>query len=238
MSSAETSPFMQSNTSDTKSPVMYLVYAIVVIVLIYIIYLVYNKYVAPGTWDTTEWSKCSVKCGGSGVQTRLALCSNSNCSDSTKPALTQPCGSEACWSTTDLVGGPSGSPFNFSCPENEYVNKMYLNYGSGVDQISVRCSGTKLNTATSNMYGGSGGTKGVFDFPDGIDSFYVTGGDFIGNVSPGTLGAPSFETGGAAIDQWKGTTKKMTCPPGSKVAGIYGKSDAYLNALGFNCQKS
>ncbi len=149
---------------------------------------------------------------------------------------TQPC-KEECWTKTAAVGGSGGSPYDFKCPDGQYVDKVYYRAGSGLDQIGVRCSGSKLDEATSNLYGGNGGNPGSFEFANGIDSFYVTGDSLVGNINPGTNSVVDFTKGGKASGSWSGETKQLKCSPGSKISGIYGSSGTVNDKLGFNCYK-
>lgn len=232
----EKSPFMVFGGDDEKKTSPWLTGLLVLFVLAVIVYAGSMLFTSSGTWQSSEWGACSKVCGG-GTQARTVSCVNGECDIATKPLDSQACGTEPCWSQTALVGGLNGNAYDYKCPDGQYVNKVYYRAGAGLDQIGVRCNNSTLNAATSNLYGGYGGSPGSFDVGNGIDSFYVTGNEYVGNITPGTEAAANTTQGGAADGPWAGSTTKLSCPPGSKIAGIYGKSDEFNNSLGFNCYK-
>jgi hypothetical protein len=232
----EMSPFMVVGGADESEPLipgwLWGVVVLAVLLSIYIFVLM------PGEWQTSKWSECTAVCGG-GTQTREVTCDFGNCDPAVKPDTTQTCGTEPCWSKTSAVGGAGGNPYDFKCPDGQYVNKIYYKADVGLNHIGVRCSGSKMDEATSNLYGGSGGSPGNFEFANGIDSFYVTGNKFIGNINPGTNSKVDFTKGGKAlgVERGEGQAQKLECSPGSKIAGVYGRYGSLTDKLGFNCYK-
>lgn len=61
----------------------------------------------PNPWTTTGWSACSVSCGGSGLQTRIVMCStgDNTCDPAAKPGHERVCNMEACpsWVSSDYA---------------------------------------------------------------------------------------------------------------------------------------
>jgi hypothetical protein len=148
-------------------------------------------------------------------------------------------------SDTGAVGGNMGDedlPFEFNCPTGQFVNGLYIHAGDGVDNINFSCSGSpnrdrvRTDGAGSNRgWGGTGGNATVFTLDNGMDSAWVTGGRYIGNVTPGHFTSPQ-PSGGRARSPWNGALAKLNCPSGQKVVGLYGRSGQYINKLGFKCQ--
>ncbi len=209
-----------------------------ILVFLLVLWLIYLYFTAQGTWKTSEWSKCSAVCDG-GSQTREVTCNSKNCDPNLKPIDFQKCGTEPCWSKTESLGGTGGKEFEYNCPAGEYVNEISYRSGDGLDSIGVKCTNNKnaATNAVSNLYGGSGGNPGSFNFPEGIGSFYVTGNSLVGNITPGTELSPNTTKGGKAVGVFAGSTKQLSCPANSKIAGIYGKSGSLVDMLGFNCYK-
>ncbi len=146
------------------------------------------------------------------------------------------------WTRTGSVGGTGGNEFDFKCPNGTGVYKIEYSADQGLDSIKVGCkgfgqAGTTADEIFSEMYGGHGGTNDEFLSPEGMNGMYVTGNQFVGNITPASSAvmAPNFEKGGKAQGQWAGSTQLLSCPPGSLIAGVYGRSDTYVDALGFHC---
>jgi hypothetical protein len=143
------------------------------------------------------------------------------------------------WSQTSLVGSPGGFGYDYKCPDGQYVNRIYYTAEDGVNGIGVRCSGSTEDVPTFGVNGGGpGGVAGSFDLPDGVNGAYVTGNQYIGNITPATAGVTTanFAAGGSAKGQYSGESQLLSCPPGALISGMYVRSgDGFTHALGFNC---
>lgn len=154
---------------------------------------------------------------------------NTNCNNVQKRSVSE---------KTMQLGYPKDDPYDYRCPDGEYIDKLYYNADDGLNSFSVRCNGSKINAPTSKIYGkNDSGTKGSMEFLDGINSMFVTAKKMIGNITPVSYGVsrPDFTQGGAAKNDWAGDTYLLNCPNGSNISGVYGTSGDYTNSLGFYC---
>lgn len=131
------------------------------------------------------------------------------------------------WSKTESVGGTGGGPFEFKCPDGDYVTHMGLKAGDVVDAVLIQCK----DKTKSPIYGGNGGSEYLYMSNTGFNGFNVAGNQLVGNISP--LNEFSIKGGKNILKDTK--THKLQCPDGSKVAGIYGRNGSLVDSLGFYC---
>jgi hypothetical protein len=141
------------------------------------------------------------------------------------------------WYQTGSVGGEGGQNFEYKCPDGEYVQRLYMDTGDGVTRVGASCSGASDYEITSPMFGINKGNPVYYTTDKGIESYKVTGHQYVGNVTPG-YEPEILDKGGLVGGVFKNENNKtelLQCPDGTKVSGLYGKSGAWINKLGFWC---
>ena len=130
-----------------------------------------------------------------------------------------------------IGGGYSGKDFGFSCPEGTYINKIIGRGGNSIDGIQIQCS----DGTTSGYYGGNGGTPWIDSNPDGyvgVDGSGMTYADRLSFIrNNGTL-TPGYGNPNPKLE----VHKNYKCMQGSKLTGVIGKSDYYVNTVLFICK--
>lgn len=141
---------------------------------------------------------------------------------------------------TKYVGTPvNTSTFEYRCEPHKVVKRLYFNAGDGLYKVGIGCGypGDKIIDIPARGFADIA-TAGYYTRYPGIDSYYVTGKTYVGNVTVGDSTTKILPTGGKAIGIYAGDTTKLACNSGDVVSGIYGtKSLNKINSLGFLCAK-
>lgn len=133
-------------------------------------------------------------------------------------------------SISPRVGDTTGTPYYFLCPNGTYVTKFSGRSGIWNDGIAATCS----DGTDSPWFGGTTGGQWQENFPDGFTGLAAArGGLHVDQLqftrSDGSAGAIHGGSGGTPVT-WAG------CSPNTRIAGVSGTSDAYLNSIQFICQ--
>lgn len=131
-------------------------------------------------------------------------------------------------SWTQALGGSGGNAFEHKCADGDHVVKIGGRGGQHLDQIRVTCG----NSTTPFVAGGGGGNNiDDLECADGLMPDQITAGSFIDGYQvtcPSTGKIQKFHGGG-------GTLNPATCPTGSVISGVKGRSGDWLDNLAFNC---
>ncbi len=146
-------------------------------------------------------------------------------------------------------GGSGGAPFADSCPTGYVATGFELRTGDWVDQIKLICrelgsNGTFGATAHTPARGGAGGWPVAGACPEGqalVGAMIGTNGQLVGQVG-GRCGNASriFQSSGGFDSTlgtygFNGTLSETTCPAGTVITGIQGRSWSLVDNLGFIC---
>lgn len=131
-------------------------------------------------------------------------------------------------SWTQAFGGGGGNAFEHKCAEGDRVVKIGGRGGQYLDQIRVTCG----NSTTPFVAGGGGGNNiDDLECAEGLMPDQIIAGSYIDGYQvtcPSTGKIQKFHGGG-------GTLNPATCPSGSVISGVKGRSGDWVDNLAFSC---
>lgn len=137
---------------------------------------------------------------------------------------------------SNQVGGGGGSAFTLTCPDGKYATKITGRSGARVDALQLHCE----DGSSSRSVGGGGGGPFTMSCGSGqyLSGFRGRSGSLIdhlaGYCATGDSNVSSLA--GATSSDWGGGEFVFSCPVGSHVYQISGRSGNEIDALKFYCR--
>lgn len=134
-------------------------------------------------------------------------------------------------SQTNIVGGSGGNAFqDSSIPANARVSEVIVSAGTFIDAVQLVYGTPDGRTVTSDLHGGSGGTRNTFRLgPDeyliGISGRYGRNIDSL-RLHTNKRTSPVYGGSGGANDF------RIEIPSGNQVVGFIGRSGRLVDAIG------
>ncbi len=131
--------------------------------------------------------------------------------------------------TSSLYGGKGGvSDYKFSCPSGEHVTAFYGASSSHLNSLGIRCS----DKSTFGPTGGTGGLGKDISCDTGFPTTMVYADTYVDAINPTCrlFGETQYKFGNST-----GTKNDFSCPSGSVITGIAGKSGDYVDSIQFTC---
>ncbi len=134
-------------------------------------------------------------------------------------------------------GGCGGAEFQDSIPANtKEVAGVIVRSGAYVDSLQMAVRLTTGNIKLLNKHGGNGGAQSVFRLNNGeyITSMWGRYGSYVDSIQFGTStgrSSPKYGGNGGCGNFY------YSAPAGYEIAGFYGRSGAYIDAIGVVLKK-
>jgi hypothetical protein len=132
-------------------------------------------------------------------------------------------------SKSTIYGGNGGNSFTDDLTTEKIITRVIVRHGELVDSIQLRWK-TSSGDRSGERHGGGGGAESYFDLNEGecIESISGEAGDFVRKLAFKTNAGKEYTFGKGGCG-----SKPFTIDvKGKKILGFWGRSGAYLDAIG------
>lgn len=127
-------------------------------------------------------------------------------------------------------GGYGGSPFIDSIPSGAVADSVQIRNGAYIDALQMNLRLLNGQIQEMDQHGGDGGTAETFSLNDDEHITAISGryGQYVDSIRFHTnmRVSPTYGGSGGDADYY------YAAPPGWQIVGFYGRSGAYIDAIG------